>query len=63
MDDDPVEFRLISRTKLLGIGGHRVEADEEVARNLLLLRIVEGDDIRIVIMLEILPINLQNMLI
>ena len=63
MDDGAVEFLVVRGVKLFGVGAYRVEADEEVARNLVAGRIVEGDDVRIIVMLEILAVHLENLLV
>ena len=41
----------------------RIEADKQVTRDLISFRIIEGDDIRVIIVLEILAVYLQDLLV
>ena len=61
VDDDPVEFRIVGRIELQGIGAHGVEADENVARNTVPFRVVERDDVRVIIVLQILAGYFQKL--
>ena len=55
VDDDTVQLAaVVATTKLVGVGADGVEADEEVAAQAVALTVVEGDDIRIVIVLQVL---------
>ena len=50
VDDDPVQFPVvIASGELVGVGAHGVQADEEVSAQAVALTIVEGDDVRVVI--------------
>ena len=63
VDDGTVEFLVIIRVECLGVCPDRIEADEQVARDLISFRIIEGDDIRVIIVLEILAVYLQYLLV
>ena len=63
MDDGTVEFLVIIRVECLGVCPDRIEADEQVTRDLISFRIIEGDDIRVIIVLEILAVYLQYLLV
>ena len=63
MDDDAMEFALIGLIELLGIGAHGVEADDNIARNLIALGIIEGDDVGVIGMSEELAIAVENTLV
>ena len=63
MDDGAMQLLVVRLAELLGVGAHGVEANEEVARDLIAARIVEGDDVGVVVVLQILPVHLQNLLI
>lgn len=63
VDDGAVKLLDRIGVERLGIGAHRVEADEDIARDLVAARIVEGDHVRVIVMLEILPVHLQNLLV
>ena len=63
MDDDAVQLGVIRGIELFGIGAHRVEADKQVARNAVSFGIVEGDDVGVIIVLQVLAVHLQYLLI
>ena len=63
MDDGTVEFLVIIRVECLGVCPDRIEADEQVTRDLISFRIIKGDDIRVIIVLEILAVYLQDLLV
>ena len=54
MYDGAMQFLVILGSKLLTIGLHGVKTDEEVSADGIALGIVKGDDVRVVIMLQIL---------
>ena len=54
VDDDPVQLPFIRLFELLGISAYGVEADEEVARDSVPFGIVEGDDVGVIVMLQVL---------
>ena len=60
MDDDTMEFALEGLAELLCIGAHRFESDDDVARNLVALRIIEGDDVGVEVVLQILSVASQD---
>ena len=51
VDDGTVEFLVVGSVEGFGISLHRIEADKQVAGDLIAARIIERDDIRIIIML------------
>ena len=66
VDDDAVELFIVGGALLLGIGAHGVEADEEVACDGVFLAgeegivaVVEGDDVGVVVVLQILTVHLK----
>ena len=63
VDDDAVEFLFVGGTYVLGIRTHGVEGDKEVAADFIALRVVKGNDVRIIIVLEELAVDLQNLFI
>ena len=63
VDDDAVQFPFIRLVELFGIGSHSVQADKEVARNAVPFGLVEGDDIRVIIMLQVLTVYFQYLLV
>ena len=56
--DYAVEFRLIRRIELFGVGAYRVQADEQIARQFLAFAVVERNDVRLIIMLQVLAVHL-----
>ena len=63
MDDDAMEFALIGLIELLGIGAHGVEADNNIARNLIALGIIESDDVGVIVVSKELAIAIENTLV
>ena len=63
MDYDAVEFLIVGRALRLGIAAHRVEADEAVARDGVVLAIVEGDDVGVLVVVEVLAVHFEYFLI
>ena len=63
MDDGTVEFLVVGSVEGFGISLHRVETDKQVAGDLIAARVIERDDIRIIIMLEVLAVYFQNLLV
>ena len=49
--------------KLFGVGADRIQADEEVAAQAVALAVVESDDVRVVIVLQVLAVHLQDLLV
>ncbi len=47
--------------ELLGIGAYRIQTDEQVARQTITFAIIESNDIRVIIVLQILSVYLQNL--
>jgi len=60
VDDDTVQLALILLSELLGISAHGVETDEEVATDDFAFGVVEGNDVGVVIVLQILAVHFQN---
>lgn len=63
MNDDTMKLALVSLAKLLRIGAHGIEADDDIARDLVALGIVECDDIGIIIVLQELLVALEDSLV
>ena len=63
MDDDAMKFIIVGLAKLLGIGADGIERNHDVAVNHIILIIIEGDDIGIVIMTQILVVHFENLLV
>ena len=60
MDDHTVQFFIVWPTEFVGIGKDGVERDDDVAVQDLSLAVVEGDDVRIVVVAEELLVLLEN---
>ena len=58
-----MELIIVGLAKLLGIGADRIERNHDVAVNHIILIIIEGDDIGIVIMTQILVVHFENLLV
>ena len=63
MHEYAMEFVVIVFAQHLGIGAHGVEGDVEIACQHCASTIVEGDDVGVVVVLEILPIGGENFLV
>lgn len=63
VDNDAVQFAFVRLVELLGVGAHGVQADEQVACDAVSFAIIEGDDIGVVIVLQVLSIHLQDFFI
>lgn len=59
MDDCSVKFLIIRSLELFGVGFYSVQTDEKIAGKTITLTIIESNDIRVVIVLQILAIYLQ----
>ena len=58
-----MELIIVGLAKLLGIGADRIQRNHDVAVNHIILIIIEGDDIGIVIMTQILVVHFENLLV
>ena len=56
--DYAVEFRFIRGIELFGVGAYRVQTDEQIARQFLAFAVVERNDVRVIIMLQVLAVHL-----
>ena len=63
VDDGTVEFFVVGGVEGLRIALHRVEADKQVSGYLIATGVVECDDIRIIIVLEVLAVYFQYLLV
>ena len=54
MNDHPVQLCFVSGTELFSIGAYGVETDEKITGNPIAFTIVERNDIRVIIVLQIL---------
>jgi len=60
VDDDTMELALEGLSELLCIGAHRFESDDDVTGNFVAFGIIEGDDVGIKVMLQVLPVAGQD---
>ena len=64
VDDDPVQFAFVVVIgELFRIGAYGIKADEEVTVETVSFAIVEGNDICIIIMLQILAVHFEYLLV
>lgn len=63
VDDDTVELFVVGTAELVGISKDGVERDEDVAADGLALTVVEGDDVSIVVMPQILVVDFEYLLV
>lgn len=63
MNNHAIKFALISLAEPLGIRGHSVERDNDVAVNMPTARIIKSDNIGEIIMIKEITIHLQDVLI
>ena len=63
MDDDTVELVVVGLAEEFGIGAHGVEADDNVAVDDVVFIVVEGDDIGIIVVTEVLIVDLEYLLV
>lgn len=61
--DDTVQLRVVVASEELRIRAHGIEADEEVTAEPVAFAVIEGDDVGVVIVLQILAVHLQNLLV
>ena len=63
MNDHPVQLCFVSGTELFSIGAYGVETDEKITGNPIAFTIVERNDIRVIIVLQILAVYFQNLFV
>ena len=63
VNNDTVEFIVIRSAELFCIGAYRIQADEQVSGQAVALTIVESNDVRVVVVLQILAVYFQNFFI
>lgn len=64
MNNNTMQFPIIIVVgKLLGIGTYGIQANEKVTVQTVAFAVVESDDIRIIIMLQILAVHFQNLFV
>lgn len=63
MNDDAVKLALILLAELFGIGTHGIEADKEVTTDDIALGIVKGDDVGVIVVLQVLAVHFQYPLV
>ena len=56
MNDDPVQLLVVAFAVFFGIGAHGIERDHDVAVDRGALIVVEGDDVRVIVVSEILSV-------
>ena len=60
VEDHPVQFRLKGYPQFPGIILNPVDADIDLPRNALPLGKVEGDNIRVIVVLQVLPVYIKE---
>ena len=63
MDDDTVEFIIVFLAELLGIRADCVQTDDEITADNVAFVVVKRNDIRVVIMAEIVVVDLEYCLL
>ncbi len=63
VDDYAVQLLLICRPHHFAVAAHGVERDEKVAADDIILAVVEGDDVGVIVMLQVLAVYLKNLLV
>lgn len=63
VNDNTVELIVVSLAELLRIGAHGVEGDDDVAVEDIILIVVEGDDVGVIVVTQILTVDLQDLLV
>ena len=63
MNDDTMQLLVIVLMEELSVRKHRFQRDNEVAIQDIILAIVEGDDVRIVVVLQVFTIDSEDMLV
>ena len=63
VNNNAMEFFFIGSTDILSVRAYGVERNKQVATDFVALGVVEGDDVRVVIMLKELAVDLQNFFI
>ena len=63
VDDDATELLVVGLAELLGVAAHRVYGDDDVAVDGVALGIVEGDDVGVVVVVEVGAVDFQNPLV
>ena len=63
MDDDAVQLVVVLLAKLLGIGAHGVERYHDVAANDARLVVVEGYDVGVIVVAQVLVVYLKYLLV
>jgi hypothetical protein len=63
VDNNPVKFVLKRGPVINGIFADGIDTDEKIAGKTVAAAIVESDDIRVIIVLEILEINVKDVII
>ena len=60
MNDDAMKFFLVGLSKLLGVGPHRVKADEKVTADPVTLALVKGNDVGEIVVTLILQVYFKD---
>ena len=63
VNDDTMQLVVVGLAELLGIGAHSIERDDNIAVDDIALIVIEGDDIGVIIMAQILVVDLENLLV
>ena len=63
MDDEGVKVMMVGVGKVVGIGGECMEGNEDVGVNEMMVMVMEGDEMGIVMMREIVVVELENVVV
>ena len=58
-----MQLVVVGLAEQLGIGAHSIERDDNIAVDDIALIVIEGDDIGVIIMAQILVVDLENLLV
>ena len=63
VDDDTVQFLVVGTTKLICVSEDRVEGDDDISVQGLSLGVVEGDDVGIIVMAQVLVVHFEDLVV
>lgn len=63
MTNHPVKLRFKIHPKLNSIGTHCVQTNKNISGKYLIITIIKGNYIRIVVMIQVLAVDIQNVIV
>ena len=63
VDNDAMQLAFVGLVELLCIGSHRIKTDEQVSADAVSFRVVEGNDVGVIIVLQVLAVYLQYLFV